>query len=68
MDENQQEDLKALEKNLRLHELQFAQLKQMYTDLGSNINQFMKFTNQTLKLHEEAIGILAARLKKDQKS
>jgi hypothetical protein len=60
---DQLEDIEALQKDIRLHDLQFSQLKQMINDLALNINEFMKYTNQTLKLHEEGIGIVAARSK-----
>ena len=63
MNDDQLEDIEALQKDIRLHDLQFSQLKQMSNELVSNINQFMRLTNQTLKLHEEGIGIVAGRLK-----
>lgn len=63
-DGDERQDIDAILKTLKLHDLQFAQLKDMHNQGTSTITQFMSYTNKTLNLHQEAIGILAAGLKK----
>lgn len=62
-EEEKELDIKDLKKTIKLQNKQLQILDKGMFDLTNAFNQYMQYTNKSIKLHEAALGVLSTKYK-----